>query len=250
MRRATLALAALLSALPACALTDGGTAEVVALAVGAGRAVLLEAGGERVLVDAGPAAEALTSELGRALPPWAPGLDLVILTGAGRPSLGGLAALDGRLRPALMLVSPGAAQAALARTAMDRLRLAGTAVGPLVQGEYVAMGECRLTASDVPGDPPTGAGFSAVVALSCPGARALLIGDRGADADLGSAGGLPTLVVFQAGAEPPPWALAPLRRVRLVSLGRASPARPGLAAPDSNARGPLTYVLEQGITRQ
>jgi competence protein ComEC len=76
----------------ACAPMGGpGELEIHMLDVGQGDAVLLRMpGGENVLIDGGPSAQALMVGLGEALPHWERTLDLVILTHTDEDHLAGL----------------------------------------------------------------------------------------------------------------------------------------------------------------
>jgi beta-lactamase superfamily II metal-dependent hydrolase len=147
---ALLTLAAVVSVL-ALARPDGRL-QVVALDVGTGSAVLVQGPhGERVLIDGGPDADRLYQSLGRALPPGARHLQAVVLTGGGRPEIGGLNDLFARYRVDRLYLAPGA-NSFTARQLAANAAKRGIVVEALPLGGSLTLGGVTLA--------PLGAGES------------------------------------------------------------------------------------------
>ncbi len=131
-----------------------GRLQVVALDVGTGSAVLVQAPhGERVLINGGPDPDRLYQSLGRALPPGARTLQALILSGGSRMEVGGLSDVFARYRVERLYVLEGIdtfsvrqLQHAAARRRIPTqrlgpgtvLHLSGAELEPLAVGEGVA----------------------------------------------------------------------------------------------------------------
>ncbi len=70
-------------------------ASLETFAVGKGAATLVRAGGETILVNTGPDASVLRA-LGDRLPPWQRMIDVLVLTSAAQPEVGGLHDVEAR----------------------------------------------------------------------------------------------------------------------------------------------------------
>ncbi|MFN2452067.1 MAG: ComEC/Rec2 family competence protein [Candidatus Dormibacteria bacterium] len=111
-----------------------GRLHLTVLDAGDGVAVLLRTpAGVRVLVDAGASASAVGAALGAALPLDAPGLDGLVLTGAGRRIAGGLAALVPQ-HPVGQLLLPEVELGSATRSVLLALHDAGTRAATVPPG--------------------------------------------------------------------------------------------------------------------
>ncbi|HEV1996570.1 MAG TPA: hypothetical protein VGR61_00370, partial [Candidatus Dormibacteraeota bacterium] len=133
MTIATLPVAALVGLL-LLTLPDGRF-HVVFLDTPGGGVLLTAPDGARMLVDAGASAPALGTALDTLLPPEAPVLDALLLTGSARGSAGGIAGLGARVPGVVMVAAdaPGDVPAGVA-AALSRH---GSAVQILVAGDVL-----------------------------------------------------------------------------------------------------------------
>ncbi|HEX6492019.1 MAG TPA: hypothetical protein VF112_00835, partial [Candidatus Dormibacteraeota bacterium] len=105
-----------------------GRLHVTVLDTGASAATLVRTGdGATALVDGGSDPLRLAAALDRALPPLTRSLDLVVLTGGDRTSVGGLAGLSAGYRVDTLVV-PAAALGAGASAIVEEMRAAGAVV--------------------------------------------------------------------------------------------------------------------------
>jgi competence protein ComEC len=103
-----------------------GRVHVYALDVGTGSAVLVRtANGHQLLIDAGPDADKFTQAMGRALPPTARTIDIWLITGGRRASLGAAQAVLGRFRIGSIVIADPDPWSASVRAMVQQAQSAG-----------------------------------------------------------------------------------------------------------------------------
>jgi competence protein ComEC len=228
---ALLTLAAVVSVL-ALARPDGRL-QVVALDVGTGSAVLVQGPhGERVLIDGGPDADRLYQSLGRALPPGARHLQAVVLTGGGRPEIGGLNDLFARYRVDRLYLAPGA-NSFTARQLASNAAKRGIVVETLPLGGSLALGGVTLA--------PLGAGESWSVRY---GARTVLVLPPAATEVVTALPPVDAVILTNGGPERLPPALLERSLTVVIEVNRMSrEGLPARALQQQLAAAPQARVL-------
>lgn len=153
------------------------------LDVGQGDAVLVETGsGHRMLVDGGPSPSKLLGHLGRWIPPWENGLDLIVLTHPERDHITGLLAALDRYRVDLALESEREADTMEYRAWERTLQERGTQRLRVSAGARLRIGDADIEVLHPRSPPEQGSGWqpndaSLVLRLAAHGHSVLLTGD-------------------------------------------------------------------------
>jgi competence protein ComEC len=139
--------------------SDEGRLSVTLLDVGQGDAILIEGpAGHRVLVDGGPSSSAISEALGRNLPFWDRGLDLVVLTHPDQDHLAGLVTVLERYDVDRALVPPMECNSAVCGEWREALDREGVPTAEAVAGQWVDLGGgARLSVLSPPAEGIAGA---------------------------------------------------------------------------------------------
>src|SRR5438270_2525436 len=125
-----------------------GQVHVYALDVGTGSAVLIRtANGHQVLIDEGPDADRFAQAVGRALPPTARTLDLWLITGGRRPTIGAGGAALIRFQVNALVVSDPDAWSFTLRSLVQQAQATGVPVSS-GSGPYLVDGVTLSLAAD------------------------------------------------------------------------------------------------------
>lgn len=205
------------------------------LDVGAGSAILVQAGGSRILVDGGPPGDATVQALDARLRPWDRSLNAVVITQRSGGHVGGLPAVLSRYRVGT-LVDASAPQPAGTPASVEWRAFEKAATGGKIQWlphgrSAIEIGAARLLvtpAGQVSGGRPEAA---ATVELRVGGRSAVLAGDEPASI----AADLRTISTTEL-SEP-----AVPARVEVLQAGTAARAAADLAAIPVGLRSALVY---------
>jgi competence protein ComEC len=139
---ASLAVVALLLIRP------DGRVHIYALDVGTGSAVLVRtANGHQLLIDSGPDPDKFAQAIGRALPPTARTIDVWLISGGRRESIGAAAAVMGRFRIGSMIIADPDPWSSSLRAVVQQAQSNGLRVAP-ANGAMVVDGVTLSLASD------------------------------------------------------------------------------------------------------